>query len=166
MSRISTQYFKNVLPVNMANDAYLFLKENIEWEQGIYSKTKKKYSRKAYHHNPESGSLVDDYIQDLIVATMNKIGELTDENMFAYYGVYLNYYEDGNDFCPNHSHKSTIQLVLSLGATRTLTVGKKDYEMNSGDAIIFGSSIHGIPEEPEIEEGRISIAIFLVKKKE
>jgi len=35
--------------------------------------------------------------------------------------------------------------------------------MASGDGIIFGTAIHGIPKEPEITEGRISIAIFIRK---
>jgi hypothetical protein len=42
-------------------------------------------------------------------------------------------------------------------------VGKKDYSMKSGDAILFGSSIHGIPQNPDIINGRISIAIFIKK---
>jgi hypothetical protein len=154
---IKTQYFEQIFDADTAESTYTFLKDNISWEQGIYSKSKGKYSRKAYHHNPESDTIVDIFINNLVHTALDKVGNC------QYYGVYLNYYMDGTNFCPNHSHKGTKQLVLSFGAVRTLTIGKKTYEPKSGSGILFGSSIHGIPEEPEIEDGRISIAIFITK---
>ena len=78
-------------------------------------------------------------------------------------GTYLNYYKDGNMFTPNHSHPGMHQLVISLGATRGFTIGKQLVPLNSGDTIMFGSAVHGIPKQPEVGEGRISIAIFLKK---
>ncbi len=74
--------------------------------------------------------------------------------------IYLNYYENGEMWCPNHTHPGTHQMVLSLGETRTLVVAKKDYVMKSGDAIIFGSAIHGVPKDTSTE-GRIAIATFM-----
>ena len=65
---------------------------------------------------------------------------------------------------PNHSHKDTHQLVVSLGVTRTLQVGEKKYSMVNGSAIIFGSSIHGVPKDETVTGGRISIATFMVPK--
>ena len=53
-------------------------------------------------------------------------------------------------------------MVISLGATRTLNVGKTAYQMHSGDLIMFGSDEHGVPREPQVLEGRISIATFMV----
>ena len=53
------------------------------------------------------------------------------------------------------------QVVISLGATRTLIIGKKTFSLNNGDVIIFGSSTHGVPKEPTITNGRISIATFM-----
>jgi hypothetical protein len=76
-------------------------------------------------------------------------------------GIYLNYYENGDHHTPNHSHKGTHQLVISLGQTRTLNVGGKDYSMENGDAIIFGGSVHGVPKDNSVN-GRISIATFMV----
>lgn len=64
-------------------------------------------------------------------------------------------------YTPNHSHRGTHQLVLSLGGERTLNVGKTEYVMRGGDAIIFGSSVHGVKKEPGAEP-RISIATFMV----
>ena len=62
---------------------------------------------------------------------------------------------------PNHSHKGTHQLVISLGTSRTLQVGNKDYLMENGDVILFGSSMHGIKPDQSVN-GRISIATFMV----
>jgi hypothetical protein len=98
--------------------------------------------------------------------TVHHKGIINNEVSIDYYilGVYINYYRDGNDWTPNHSHPKQVQLIISLGATRTLTIGKKDYLMESGDVAIFGSSIHGIRKEPEVKEGRISIATFMLRK--
>ena len=43
----------------------------------------------------------------------------------------------------------------------SLKIGTKNYNMSSGDVIIFGSSNHGVPIEEEVTEGRISIAVFM-----
>jgi hypothetical protein len=75
--------------------------------------------------------------------------------------IYLNYYENGEMWTPNHSHSGTHQLVISLGCPRTLQVTKKDYRMENGDAILFGSAIHGVPKEVNVKKGRISIATFM-----
>lgn len=157
MAKVSTQYFDHIFDEETSKNAFDFLEKNVPWEKGIYSKSKQQTSRYAYYHNPESNSTVDIFINNLVNIAMNKV-----EN-YKYYGVYLNYYRNGEDFCPNHSHKDTKQLVLSFGTSRTLTVGSKNYDMKSGDGILFGSSIHGIPKQPEITNGRISIAIFIPK---
>jgi hypothetical protein len=163
MAKVVTQHIKEIFDSNTAKDTYKYLKKNIKWEEGIYSKREKQTSRLAYHHNPESDSTVDIYIQNLVSVAINEYGKLNNLSVVPYYGVYINYYRDGNDFCPNHSHKDTKQLVLSFGAVRPLTIGKKEYELQSGDAIAFGSSIHGIPKDSNITRGRISIAIFIAK---
>lgn len=75
-------------------------------------------------------------------------------------GIYLNYYRDGNDWAPSHSHPGETQLIISLGATRSLKIGTKTYEIGNGDVIVFGSSSHSIIQDPSITEGRISIATF------
>ena len=69
-------------------------------------------------------------------------------------------------YTPNHSHKGSHQLVISLGGKRTLTIGKKKFPMKNGDAIIFGGSTHGIPKEPNAQEGRISIATFMIPEQD
>jgi hypothetical protein len=63
-------------------------------------------------------------------------------------------------YTPNHAHKGTHQLIISLGCPRTLQLGKKEFIMENGDAIIFGGSSHGIPRDNSVT-GRISIATFM-----
>ena len=87
--------------------------------------------------------------------------ELCPDALYQISHIYVNYYKDGNMWTPNHSHKGTHQIVISLGATRQLKVGKKTFDMSSGSAIIFGGSIHGVPKQPDVKEGRISIATFM-----
>ena len=85
-------------------------------------------------------------------------------NQFDLVGIYLNYLKDGTHYVPSHSHKGMVQLVISLGADRTLTVGAKDYRLKNGDVIIFGASAHAVPPETNLKDGRISIATFMVPK--
>ena len=73
----------------------------------------------------------------------------------------LRYYRDGNDWTPNHTHKDTTQVIISLGTTRALTVGAKSYNMARGDVAMFGSSLHGVAKDTAVLDGRISIALFI-----
>lgn len=81
---------------------------------------------------------------------------------YAITGIYLNYYENETMWTPNHSHKGSHQLVISLGDSRILQVGKKEYDMINGSAIMFGSTIHGVPKMSMFKNGRISIATFMI----
>lgn len=142
---------KKILAEDHALALFCMLKENIQWDEGIRSK--RGFTRKA--KALASGDIPEvDYI---IADILEKLGKTN----YLLLGIYLNYYENGDMWTPNHTHPGTHQLVISLGATRTLFVGKKDYKMENGDAIIFGSSIHGIPKEETVIEGRISIATFM-----
>lgn len=94
---------------------------------------------------------ITDFIYPLL--TNYKVGNLI--------GYYINYYENGECYTPQHIHKDTNQLVVSLGDTRTLNVEGKNYKMSHGDVIIFGNQKHGVPKEKNNKErGRISIATF------
>jgi len=102
---------------------------------------------------------MDAVIDNCIIESLAKMGVTSS----GVYGIYLNYYRNGEDWTPNHSHPGMKQVVISLGATRLLTMGKSSYAMNNGDAIVFGSGIHGVPKDPTCTTGRISIALFLEK---
>lgn len=159
-SRTLTKHYPGTLSPESATNYYTFFKDNIEWEDGIYSKKAKKMSRKAYTVGEGKERTIDDEINKLVESCLKSV--IKDEK-YLVMGTYINYYRNGLDFCPSHSHKGMVQMVISLGATRKLKVGTKTYEMKNGDVIVFGSSIHEIPIEENIKEGRISIATFMKK---
>lgn len=156
--RVKTEYFPQIIDKNTANQYYLFLKDNVKWQDGIYSKKAKKITRLAYATNEEQTDFIDEFISQIIHNVLNKLNR-----QYYLLGSYINYLRNGLDWVPTHSHPDQIQLVISLGETRTLKVGAKEYQMNSGDVIIFGSSLHGVAQEPNITEGRISIATFMLE---
>jgi len=102
---------------------------------------------------------MDEILDSIIAEALLKIGI----TQAIVYGIYLNYYRNGEDYTPNHSHPGQKQVIISLGASRVLTMGKRSFVMNNGDVIVFGSAIHGIPKDPNCQQGRISIAMFLAK---
>jgi len=151
---IRTKQIKNSIEENEAMTLYYTLESEISWEESIRSRIGG-YTREGKiitRHDP---------YYTILCSYVTKCLELYSQDSLELVGIYLNYYKDGQTWCPNHIHKGTTQLIISLGAKRVLRVGKKDYTMENGDTILFGSSIHGIQKDPDIKEGRISIAAFL-----
>lgn len=152
-----TIHVKNYIDKNIASKLYNKLEKEIEWHDGI--KSKKGFTRKAYIVPSKSEDIyipdIDGELEQIIQYAMHKYAQNT-----QLIGIYLNYYENGTHYTPNHKHEDTIQLIISLGETRTLNVGTKSFSIGNGDLIIFGSSIHGVPKEQN-KKGRISIALFL-----
>lgn len=152
--RIKTVHFKGLLAKDVADELYDYLNQNIKWEDSIKAKAKGyKPSRLGKALAVGENERVDETIFAVLEAA-----KLPYNLMLL--GIYLNYYRDGNDMSPVHSHPKQCQVIISLGATRILTVGKKEYHLGNGDVIIFGSSPHGVPIMPEVKDGRISIALF------
>jgi hypothetical protein len=150
-----TQFFPSVFTKEEATNIYQYIHDEIKWENGIYSAYSKQTTRLA-----KSLSFDDN---DLIKWAMTEAIKRMKIVNYIIYGLYLNYYRDGNDFAPSHSHKETTQLILSFneeGGDRTLKIASKSYPLNNGDCILFGSSTHGVPKESN-KKGRISIAIFM-----
>lgn len=147
-----TRFRENIVENKEALSIFELLKQSIEWKDGIKTRNNG-FTRKAVSIS------LDEYplITDLVIKVLK---EITDIN-YLLLGIYINYYENGNMYTPNHSHKGSHQLVISLGGERTLIIGKKNYRMKNGDAVIFGSSIHGVPKEQNANE-RISIATFMI----
>lgn len=150
-----TKFLKNAVEAEKATELYNFLKQNIKWEDGIKSR-RSGFTRKAKALRTTDIPCIP-CIRDVILNTLHKLTN----TVYLIQGIYLNYYENGTHHTPNHSHKGSHQLVISLGQTRTLNVGTKDYSMENGDAIIFGGSVHGVPKDNSVN-GRISIATFMV----
>ena len=152
---LSTQFFPQVFTKEEAKNIYQYIHDEIKWEKGIYSQHSKQTTRLAKSLSFED----NDLIKWAVVEAIKRMKIVN----FIIYGLYLNYYRDGNDFAPSHSHKDTTQLILSFnedGGDRTLKIASKSYPLNNGDCIIFGSSQHGVPKETN-KKGRISIAIFM-----
>jgi len=146
-----TQYLPRALPAARCHAAFETLRATIAWEDGIPSRAKG-FTRFAKALSYEENDLVRGLIDDALKLVG---GEWVVE------GCYLNYQLDGSNWTPNHSHKDTSQLVLSLGATRSFTLNKKTYTLENGDVVLFGAGIHGVPQEPAVKEGRIGIATFM-----
>lgn len=156
--RIYTTYYPCIMNKEIATKCYFQLKDNIQWEESIRSKKGFTRMGKIVHLSQLPSEVIETVVRALSQYDPNKNITIA--------GVYANYYVNGDYWCPNHTHKGSMQVILSLGSPRTLTVGKKQYLMNNGDVIIFGSSIHGIPKEPvnerdEFKGGRISLAFFI-----
>lgn len=148
--KCKTTFISNVVDYNESKSLFTILRDFIQWQDGIRSK--KGFTRKAKALSPNSLPLIYETIKKCL-KKFNKENYIIDH-------IYLNYYETGDMWTPNHNHKGTHQLIISLGGTRTLNVAKKVFKMKSGDAILFGSSVHGVPKEPN-SEPRISIATFM-----
>lgn len=156
-SPIRTEFFPSLIPADTATFAFEYLRDNIAWEEGVRS-------RKGFTRLAKAVNMDDDIVRPLAKAAIegiasgkNKIDKLLITN------IYLNYYKDGTYWTPNHTHPGTAQIIISLGAGRTLNVAKKSYRMSNGDVAIFGSSVHGVPKEGGEVGPRISIAIFAVR---
>ena len=150
MGRTKTQYFSKLIDEKECNTTFDHLVKTIQWEDGIRSK--KGFTRFAkamsFGQDKQVDSLIERALEPL-------------HKDWIILGIYLNYYLDGSNWTPAHSHPKQTQLIISLGATRTLKVGTKDYKMSNGDVIVFGSSTHSIPIE-DTKDARISIATFMV----
>lgn len=152
MARVMTKHYPGLIDKEFSLQIFESLKNNIQWNEGVRSKH-------GFTRLAKALDIGDNELVDGILIEVLKTLQLNDK--YCIFGVYLNYMQNGNNFIPNHSHKDMTQLVISLGAARTLKVGSKDYPLSSGDVIIFGSSTHGIAKEPNVTEGRISIATFM-----
>lgn len=147
---IKTKVFRSLFSEREALELMKCCADNLEWVEGVRSKNG--FTRLASTFQPGENEKLDSAIaRAFSVCDMEKTTLL---------GIYVNLYRDGNDYTPNHRHPKQKQVVISLGETRTLVVGSKSYELKSGDVIVFGSSVHGIPKEPERKGMRISIATF------
>src|SRR3990167_1590017 len=158
-TRISTSYHPKMISEDRATNLYNFLARKISWTAGV--KSVQGFTRFAY----SMGALYDEMLDtetanslyDIMSGTLKTLGISPDMCL----GAYLNWYKDGSHWTPNHSHKDRQQVIISLGATRRFELSKKSYNLGNGDVIVFGSGIHGIPKDPTVRTGRISIAMFL-----
>lgn len=154
-------YYPNFIPKSASSAVFETFLKITPWKDGICSRTTKgKPSRKAYSVDMQATDNVNQSYVSFITGCMSQL-DINSE--YAVLGIYANYYRDGNDCAPTHSHQGQTQLVVSFGASRKLIVKDKTFVMNSGDLIIFGPEPHSVPQQPEVTEPRISLATFMVR---
>lgn len=76
-------------------------------------------------------------------------------------GAYLmcNWYPDGQTNIAPHSHDFW-SAILCFGASRVFMLDNEPLLLNNGDLLVFGTQKHSVPRMPDVQEGRISVAIF------
>lgn len=161
-SKLATVHIHKAFPDAFATDFYERLRDGIEWEEGIPSR---KHGRTRL---AKSISFDEVYDSTSFIAEIKEwidiaISRLYITGQYEILGTYLNYYADGEMWTPSHSHPGQHQIVISLGESRTFHIGKKKILLENGDVVLFGSSAHSIPKEPNVLNGRISIATFMRK---
>jgi hypothetical protein len=141
---------RNFLSTIEADELFCRLLD-LPWHDSIKTRYGKS-TRKAYMVNTTDPifSLLYEQIQFLLLDY--PIGNIL--------GFYINLYENGDMYTPNHRHHNTNQLILSLGSTRILNIEGQSIECNNGDIIIFGDQLHGVPKTKKNTGIRISIATF------
>lgn len=70
-----------------------------------------------------------------------------------------NYYANGRSTIGNHQHDFW-SAILTFGASRVMLVDNRPVVLHDGDLIVLGTQKHGIPKQPHIKQGRVSIAVF------
>jgi hypothetical protein len=78
--------------------------------------------------------------------------------------MFICYYNDGTDSCPEHKHGCR-QITVSFGETRVLKVNTKEIELESGHAIILHKQKHGVPKSTTTKP-RLSFNLFFTTDKE
>lgn len=160
MSRFKTTYYPGLIDPAEATALYEFLRDTVLWTDGIWSKRYNQVTRKGCSMSMDLDT--PDPIHAQVMRVVTAVLQQVSDGDVVPLGVYLNYYQDGNEWAPSHRHQGMVQLIISLGAQRKLIVGTKPYIIDNGDVIIFGGATHELVREPDITEGRISIATFMV----
>lgn len=135
-----------------ADKIFEIFRDNIQWNTGIQTRYGNTTRMQASLF--DCSPLITRFLIDLstkIFKVLNISANLE--------SVYLNYYRDGNDYCPNHRHTDTKQLVISLGGSRIIKISNINYLVQSGSLVIFGHEYHSVDKQPNANP-RISIALF------
>lgn len=123
-------------------------------------------SRLVHQWDPSSDSAIDNLIVGLVQPLEHRFGVRVQ-------GVFLNYYRNGEDYCPYHRDTYGCDVwTLSLGGTRDFLVkpdrtGTKStkWTLESGDLYLMKRQLHqtyrhSIPARKGMNQGRISVVFF------
>ena len=137
-----------------ASTLFQVLQSNISWNKLNY------FKRSVSHYEGNVPQL-----NEIILQVQNNFRRNVE-------GVFLNYYENGNDYAPYHADKYNCDTCLiSLGETRILrykhnTTGENtDYNLANGDLLFIPDEInnnykHSLLKRTKITKSRISILFF------
>lgn len=127
-------------------------------------------SRQVYRWSPD----VSSGLPDLDGILTGLVDTLQIDRQVMVQGVFLNYYQNGKDYCPYHRDTyGTDVYTLSLGDTRDFML-KKDgpgratsYTLRSGDLYLMKKDLHrdhrhSIPVRKGRKNGRISVVFFAI----
>ena len=128
------------------------LKTKVQWNVGIPTRNGG-ISRLQSHFQ-----MIPYEIQCEILEIVNRIFSSDTNNNYNLEGIYLNYYRNGNDYCPRHKHDSR-QCIISLGSPRHITINNKKILLEPGSVCIFNNEYHSVDRDYKSGE-RISIVIF------
>jgi len=142
---------------------YNILRKAIDWEPAMLRKFNPVTKEVTWHDMSSHGRMVFSFdslrtgIQPLdnILESVQASLEITDPAP----RVHLNKYSSGRAKIGEHEHDFW-SAILSFGASRVMFVEKQPVVLHDGDLLVFGTHRHGIPKQPIIREGRISVAIF------
>lgn len=148
---------RKLVPDAEAGELHMLLRDGVQWQESVT----KNHSRFAYALSSFDDPFVSvdamKKLRKIVLSIVTKIGL----SFHVDRGCYLNYYTSGDDYAPPHHHYNSIQLVISTGTSRFLTIDSDKYNFKNGDVAIFGPQKHGIPKQKNVKGHRISIAFFV-----
>jgi len=92
---------------------------------------------------------------DVVLARLCRDLDIKDPHAY----LLNNFYPDGNTSIAPHQHDFW-SAIISFGASRVFTVDGDPVLLGDGDVIVIGTQRHSVPKMPEVNEGRVSVAIF------
>lgn len=148
-------HIPNYIDIDNDNDLFKIIYKNTNWNKINY------FKRSVSHY---SGNINE--LNEIIIKIQQSFGK----NVQA---VFLNYYENGNDYAPYHADKYNCDIcLLSLGTSRILRYKENntgintDFTLNNGDLLYVPDEInnnykHSLLKRTKIISPRISILFFL-----
>jgi len=154
------QLIRNFAP---QSGLYNILRREIDWQPAMMRKFNRVTKEVTYHDMQAQGRMVSGFdslrsgIQrlDSILESVQASLEIEDPTA----RLMLNKYSSGRAKIGEHEH-AFWSAILSFGASRVMFIENQPVVLHDGDLLVLGTHRHGIPKQPKIQQGRISVGIF------
>jgi len=154
------QLIRNFAP---KSGLYNILRREINWEPAMTRRFNRVTKEVTYHDMSAQGRMVSGFDSlrsgieklDSILESVQASLEIADPTA----RLLLNKYSSGRAKIGEHEHDFW-SAILSFGASRVMFIEKQPVVLHDGDLLVLGTHRHGIPKQPKIQQGRISVAIF------